>query len=87
MISWGATKYYPGGHGTFIGILNWILRWDGKEIINNFQFFRCCQFIRAHHYVHLLFTCRNGSAISKIFVVEKVYNKYADGTALMLIFF
>lgn len=19
MISWGATKYYPGGHGTFIG--------------------------------------------------------------------
>lgn len=22
MISWGATKYYPGGHGTFIGNLN-----------------------------------------------------------------
>lgn len=22
MISWGATKYYPGGHGTFIGTIN-----------------------------------------------------------------
>ncbi|XP_058452859.1 elongation of very long chain fatty acids protein AAEL008004 [Malaya genurostris] len=22
MISWGATKYYPGGHGTFIGVIN-----------------------------------------------------------------
>ncbi|KAI4460642.1 fatty acid acyl transferase-related [Holotrichia oblita] len=22
MISWGATKYYPGGHGTFIGMIN-----------------------------------------------------------------
>ncbi|GAB1862108.1 Elongation of very long chain fatty acids protein [Camponotus japonicus] len=22
MISWGATKYYPGGHGIFIGIIN-----------------------------------------------------------------
>lgn len=22
MISWGATKYYPGGHGTFIGVVN-----------------------------------------------------------------
>lgn len=22
MISWGATKYYPGGHGTFIGFIN-----------------------------------------------------------------
>ncbi|XP_061728852.1 elongation of very long chain fatty acids protein 7-like isoform X1 [Cydia pomonella] len=22
MISWGATKYYPGGHGTFIGLVN-----------------------------------------------------------------
>ncbi|KAJ8888243.1 hypothetical protein PR048_007730 [Dryococelus australis] len=22
MISWGVTKYYPGGHGTFIGVLN-----------------------------------------------------------------
>lgn len=22
MISWGATKYYPGGHGTFIGLIN-----------------------------------------------------------------
>ncbi|XP_022916103.1 very long chain fatty acid elongase AAEL008004-like [Onthophagus taurus] len=22
MISWGATKYYPGGHGTFIGMVN-----------------------------------------------------------------
>lgn len=25
MISWGATKYYPGGHGTFIGVINsWV---------------------------------------------------------------
>lgn len=22
MISWGATKYYPGGHGTFVGVIN-----------------------------------------------------------------
>ncbi|XP_076642508.1 stuck in traffic [Halictus rubicundus] len=22
MVSWGATKYYPGGHGTFIGVIN-----------------------------------------------------------------
>lgn len=22
MISWGCTKYYPGGHGTFIGVIN-----------------------------------------------------------------
>lgn len=22
MISWGATKYYPGGHGTLIGVIN-----------------------------------------------------------------
>ncbi|GBP83485.1 Elongation of very long chain fatty acids protein AAEL008004 [Eumeta japonica] len=22
MISWGVTKYYPGGHGTFIGVIN-----------------------------------------------------------------
>lgn len=22
MISWGTTKYYPGGHGTFIGLIN-----------------------------------------------------------------
>lgn len=22
MISWGAAKYYPGGHGTFIGLIN-----------------------------------------------------------------
>lgn len=22
MVSWGATKYYPGGHGTFIGMYN-----------------------------------------------------------------
>lgn len=22
LISWGATKYYPGGHGTFIGVIN-----------------------------------------------------------------
>ncbi|XP_016845633.1 elongation of very long chain fatty acids protein AAEL008004 isoform X2 [Nasonia vitripennis] len=22
MISWGAAKYYPGGHGTFIGVIN-----------------------------------------------------------------
>lgn len=22
MISWGATKYYPGGHGTLIGVMN-----------------------------------------------------------------
>ncbi|XP_066599189.1 very long chain fatty acid elongase AAEL008004-like [Prorops nasuta] len=22
MIAWGATKYYPGGHGTFIGVIN-----------------------------------------------------------------
>ncbi|XP_055543949.1 elongation of very long chain fatty acids protein AAEL008004-like [Wyeomyia smithii] len=22
MISWGATKYFPGGHGTFIGVIN-----------------------------------------------------------------
>lgn len=22
MISWGATKYYPGGHGSFIGMIN-----------------------------------------------------------------
>lgn len=22
MISWGTTKYYPGGHGTFIGVIN-----------------------------------------------------------------
>lgn len=22
MASWGATKYYPGGHGTFIGVVN-----------------------------------------------------------------
>nr|XP_050844908.1 elongation of very long chain fatty acids protein 7-like isoform X1 [Vespula vulgaris] len=22
MIAWGATKYYPGGHGTFIGLIN-----------------------------------------------------------------
>ncbi|KRT79815.1 hypothetical protein AMK59_8257, partial [Oryctes borbonicus] len=22
LISWGATKYYPGGHGTFIGFIN-----------------------------------------------------------------
>ncbi|KOB51911.1 Elongation of very long chain fatty acids protein, partial [Operophtera brumata] len=22
MISWGATKYYPGGHGTLIGVVN-----------------------------------------------------------------
>lgn len=22
MISWGTTKYYPGGHGTFIGMYN-----------------------------------------------------------------
>lgn len=22
MISWGASKYYPGGHGTFIGVIN-----------------------------------------------------------------
>lgn len=22
MISWGTTKYYPGGHGTFIGMIN-----------------------------------------------------------------
>lgn len=25
MISWGATKYYPGGHGTFIGKSYWFL--------------------------------------------------------------
>lgn len=22
MISWGCTKYFPGGHGTFIGVIN-----------------------------------------------------------------
>lgn len=22
MISWGTTKYYPGGHGTFVGVIN-----------------------------------------------------------------
>ncbi|XP_046477984.1 very long chain fatty acid elongase AAEL008004 [Neodiprion pinetum] len=22
LVAWGATKYYPGGHGTFIGIIN-----------------------------------------------------------------
>jgi len=22
MISWGVTKYFPGGHGTFIGVIN-----------------------------------------------------------------
>lgn len=22
LISWGCTKYYPGGHGTFIGLIN-----------------------------------------------------------------
>ncbi|XP_047344657.1 elongation of very long chain fatty acids protein 7 isoform X1 [Vespa velutina] len=22
MVAWGATKYYPGGHGTFIGLIN-----------------------------------------------------------------
>jgi len=22
MISWACTKYYPGGHGTFIGVIN-----------------------------------------------------------------
>jgi GNS1/SUR4 family len=22
LISWGCTKYYPGGHGTFIGVIN-----------------------------------------------------------------
>ncbi|XP_014209391.1 elongation of very long chain fatty acids protein 7 [Copidosoma floridanum] len=22
MVSWGASKYYPGGHGTFIGVIN-----------------------------------------------------------------
>lgn len=22
LISWGATKYYPGGHGTFIGLFD-----------------------------------------------------------------
>lgn len=22
MISWGAAKYYPGGHGSFIGMIN-----------------------------------------------------------------
>lgn len=22
MISWGCVKYYPGGHGTFIGVIN-----------------------------------------------------------------
>lgn len=32
MISWGATKYYPGGHGTFIG--KWLSRPNGgSEII------------------------------------------------------
>lgn len=22
MVSWGAVKYYPGGHGSFIGLVN-----------------------------------------------------------------
>lgn len=34
MISWGATKYYPGGHGTFIGNFN--MKSIPAEIINGF---------------------------------------------------
>jgi len=29
MVSWGATKYYPGGHGIFVGTSEW-------TICNNF---------------------------------------------------
>lgn len=44
---------------------------------------RCRQFICSHYYVHLLFTGRHGSAVSKIFMVEEIYNKYADGMMMI----
>lgn len=48
-------------------------------------FKRCGKFICPHYHVHVLLTGRHGSAISKIFVVEKIHNKYADGNIVNLL--
>lgn len=70
MISWGATKYFPGGHGTFIGNFFFI----DKNIMLYIYLTRCNQFFCAYYYVYILHVSSNGPTISKISLVEKVHH-------------
>lgn len=82
MISWGATKYYPGGHGTFIG--KWTIDSIGQLLgiykKNTFFSRRYHQFVRPHHYVLVLFTRCHGTKSAKVSVVEEAHHQFANGT-------
>lgn len=59
MISWGATKYYPGGHGTFIG--EFIKRRVAEEMEQSEQSY------------HLFFFISTGTINSFVHIVMYAY--------------
>lgn len=65
MISWGATKYYPGGHGTFIG------KWMRVNIHDFFFVFVTC----IRHFLHSSNTLSTEFDLVLLFVVYFFYFK------------